>query len=262
MKNSRILPLIFGFFILYIGIIILLNIIGIHVHGGGTFSLFIIFLGYLFLKKKKKIVGYIFIVFGCLILLEAWFGISIFDLIGFIISVAFIYYGYRMIRNRKKNEQQYEDKGNNENSNEAEKARSAQSIDLEEDGTYRILTPQKKHTLIGNFSLAGSRWELIDMDIWHGIGEVKVDLSRANIPDNKSTIIINGWIGDVDIFVPYDLDVAIIARVGAGQIEIFGHKENGLNRSTAVETTNYRRAVKRVEIVVNLFVGDIDVNYL
>ncbi|KEF40369.1 Cell wall-active antibiotics response protein (DUF2154) [Schinkia azotoformans MEV2011] len=91
---------------------------------------------------------------------------------------------------------------------------------------------------------------------------MKIDLSRANIPDNKSTIIINGWIGDVDIFVPYDLDVSIIARVGVGEIKIFGNKESGVNQSTAVETNGYRKEIKRVEIVINLFVGDIDVNYL
>lgn len=261
MKNTRVFPLIIGFFILFIGINILLNIAGFHVHGGGIFAIFIIFIGYRLLKKKKKNIAYILIALGSLILLDAWFGIDIFDLIGFIIAIALIYYGYWMIRNKQKEEQNFESSMDTEESPKID-------IDAKEDNTeetshaYRILTPKKKHTLIGSCLLTGPRWELRDLDIWHGIGEVKIDLSRANIPDNKSTIIINGWIGDVDIFVPYDLEVSIIARVSVGEIKIFGNKESGVNQSTAVETNGYRQEVKRVEIVVNLFVGDIDVNYL
>ncbi|EKN67281.1 cell wall-active antibiotics response protein LiaF [Schinkia azotoformans] len=255
MKNVRIFPLIFGVFILFIGVIILLNIVGIHVHGGGIFAVFILFIGYYLLKRQKKVIGYIFIAFGSLILL------SIFDVIGFIISIALIYYGYRIIRSKQKEEPNFESDIDNEgitNTDQGAEEGSTEEISY----SYRILTPQKKHTLIGSCLLTGSRWELRDLDIWHGIGEVKIDLSRANIPDNKSTIIINGWIGDVDIFVPYDLDVSIIARVGVGEIKIFGNKESGVNQSTAVETNGYRKEIKRVEIVINLFVGDIDVNYL
>ncbi len=260
MKNTRIFPLIIGFFILFIGINILLNIAGFHVDGGGIIAIFIIFIGYRLLKKKKKNIAYIFIVLGSLILLDAWFGINIFDLIGFIIAIALIFYGYQMIRNKQKDEQTYErniDQGISKTDMDGKEGNTEESS-----YTYRILTPQKKHTLIGSCLLTGSRWELRDLDIWHGIGEVKIDLSRANIPDSKSTIIINGWIGDVDIFVPYDLDVSIIARVGVGEIKVFGNKESGVNQSTAVETNGYRKEIKRVEIVINLFVGDIDVNYL
>lgn len=255
LKNTRVFPLIFGFFILFIGIIILLNIAGIHVHGGSIFAIFILFIGYQLLKRKKKVIGYIFIAFGSLILL------SIFDLIGFIISIALIFYGYRMIRSKQKEEQIFESNIDNERIPKTDHVTGEGNTE-ESSYTYRFLTPQKKHTLIGSCLLTGSRWELRDLDIWYGIGEVKIDLSRANIPENKSTIIINGWIGDVDIFVPYDLDVSIIARVGVGEIKIFGNKESGLNRSTAVETNGYHKEIKRVEIVVNLFVGDIDVNYL
>ena len=255
MKNARIFPLLLGFFILFIGIIILLNIAGIHVHGGGIFAIFILFIGYQLLKRQKKVIGYIFIAIGSLILL------SIFNLVGFIISIALIYYGYRLIRSKQKEEQNFVSNIDNEGIPETER-RAGEGYKEESSYTYRILTPQKKHTLIGSCILSGSRWELRDLDIWHGIGEVKIDLSRANIPENKSTIIINGWIGDVDIFVPYDLEVSIIARVGVGEIKIFGNKESGLNRSTAVETNGYHKEIKRVEIIVNLFVGDIDVNYL
>lgn len=261
MKNTRILPLIFGFFILYIGILILLNIAGIDVNEGSIFSLFVIAIGYLLLKKKKKIVGCVFIIFGGLILLESWFGISIGDLIGLIISIALIYYGYRMVRNKQKGEKVFESKNYNEGIFQSE-IKTASGRKDDSSNAYRIIIPQKKHTLIGSCLLTGSRWELTDLDIWQGIGDVKIDLSHANISENKSTIVINGWIGDVDIFVPYDLDVMVIARVTLGEIKIFGNKESGLNRSTTIETTGYSKAVKRVEIVVNLFIGDIDVNYL
>lgn len=284
MNNTRIIPLIFGFFIIYIGVIILLNSLGFHIDGGSIFPLLLLLLGYYFLKKQKKVLGYIFTIFGSLILLESWFGIDIGDIIGFFIAIGFIYFGYRMIR--KKNSQPFASQDSNTSQtnfnektnydNEPEDkdpdSTSAEFTDFKQshqfnssadfNHSYRIITPRRKHSLIGSCSFTQSRWELTNMDIWHGIGEVKIDLSHANIPDQKSTILINGWIGDVDIYIPYDLEVAIIARVSVGEIDIFGNKEGGLNRSTTIETTGYRTAVKRVEIVINLFVGDIDVNYL
>lgn len=287
MKESRIIPLIFGLLIIYIGVVILLNSLGFHIDGGSIFPLVLILLGYYFYRKKKKVIAYIFFILGLLNFLN----IDIGDIIGFIFAFAFIYFGYRLIR-KKQEENSYENKkttsapfihevnkhatnfsdqkvteqndneqisndhnnGNNENT-------FSQNIN-DSYNNYRFLTPQKKHSLIGNCFLTDSRWELKDMDIWYGLGEVKIDLSRANISEQKSTLLINGWIGDVDIYVPYDLDVTIIARVSIGEIEIFGNKEGGINQTTTVETANYRTAVKRVEIVINLFIGDIDVNYL
>ncbi|KEF40370.1 hypothetical protein M670_00396 [Schinkia azotoformans MEV2011] len=136
MKNVRIFPLIFGVFILFIGVIILLNIVGIHVHGGGIFAVFILFIGYYLLKRKKKVIGYIFIAFGSLILL------SIFDVIGFIISIALIYYGYRIIRSKQKEEPNFESDIDNEGITNTD--RGAEEGSTEETSyTYRILTPQK-----------------------------------------------------------------------------------------------------------------------
>lgn len=255
MQSSRIIKFIFGLFIIYIGASILLHNLGFEfIHAGSIFPFIIMGLGYFFLKKDKKILGFIFLGFGILIFLDEWFGVDVGDIIGFAIALAFIYLGYRLIRTKKSSfeieNDELETKVNETIPND---------IPLENEENHFILkSPKKKHSLIGNCFMTGSRWELVDMDIWHGIGEVKLDLSRANIPDEKTTIIINGWIGDVDVYIPYDLEVSFVTHVGIGDINLFGNKEGGINRSTTLETKNYRQSVKRVEIIVNLMIGDID----
>ena len=131
-----------------------------------------------------------------------------------------------------------------------------------ESATFNSNKPKMKHSLIGNLYLTAPRWELTDMNIWHAIGEVKIDLSRALIHETETVLIINGWIGDIDIYVPYDLEVAISANINIGDIDMFGNKEGGFNRSISIETNNYRDAAKRVRVIISLIVGDVDIMYV
>ncbi|WP_054949076.1 cell wall-active antibiotics response protein LiaF [Numidum massiliense] len=123
-------------------------------------------------------------------------------------------------------------------------------------------SPKVTHSLIGNLYLTGPRWELTDMDIWHGIGDVKIDLSRAFVHEGETVVIVNGWIGDIDIFVPYDLDMAVSCHVNIGDINVFGNEDGGLNRSVTIETADYQTSTRRVRIVINLIIGDVDVIYV
>nr|WP_161798271.1 cell wall-active antibiotics response protein LiaF [Aneurinibacillus tyrosinisolvens] len=206
------------------------------------------------LKKGRRIGGSILLFIGVCGFLGYWFNIDTGKVVGFTLSAAFIYMGYRMIRSKNK---------------EIEvpplPAREEEPVFHSPETafhTYSMGSPQNKHSLIGNLFLTGGRWDLHDMNIWHGIGDVKIDLSRAHINEGETIIIINGWIGDIDIYVPYDLDISLTASVNFGDIDVFGNKQGGINRSMTLSTSGYRESGKRVRIVVSLLIGDIDVIYL
>lgn len=120
----------------------------------------------------------------------------------------------------------------------------------------------KRSSLIGDFHLTSGRFELRDLHIWHGVGDVKIDLSRALIPEEETFLIVNGWIGDVTIYVPIDLSVAVAAEVTLGDLEVFGHRQGGLNRQVVMKAQDYDKATRKVKIIVSLIVGDVDVRYI
>ncbi|HEU5138670.1 MAG TPA: cell wall-active antibiotics response protein LiaF [Bacillales bacterium] len=132
----------------------------------------------------------------------------------------------------------------------------------ESGSTVIFKTPVYRSSLIGDFRLMNSRFELDDLNLSNFIGDVKIDLSKAIIPEGESTLVISGFIGDVDIYVPYDLDVSVSSSVTIGDIDVLGHKQGGFNRQVRLETKGFPEASRKVKISVSVFIGDVDVRFL
>lgn len=261
MNRSSTTRYFLGLIIIFTGIGILFNTLGImHFHPGKLFPFLVLYFAVRLLERGKRIFGGILLLFGVLFFLDAWLSIRVGDIIGFVISIAIMYWGWQFIRSKKKEIELPP----------ASIPHATTQTHIETDpvsphqsgSDYTMGFPEVKQSLIGNLFLTGNRWELKDMNIWHGIGEVKIDLSRALIHHGETVVMLNGWIGDIDIYVPYDLEISFIAQVNVGDIDVFGNKQGGLNRSVSLTTSNYQNAERRVRIIVNLLVGDIDITYV
>lgn len=282
-NSSRLSTYLLGTIFIMVGLGILLNNLHFFHFNFGQFivPMILTLIGIKLLERGKRIAGGILTVIGALMLLGA-FGIDVGNLFGLAFSVVVIYVGYRMMRTKKKeftipsgfeHEEDEARPAFTEQKNNAwsEKQQSKESGEQKRNGSfshepfhkvYSDRGPKVRHSLIGNLYLTASRWELTDMNIWYGIGEVKIDLSRAHIPDKETVLIINGWIGDVDIYVPYDLELALTAHVNIGDIDVFGNEEGGINRNVSMETAQYHNASRRVHVIANLMIGDVDVMYV
>lgn len=224
----------FGLAIIVIGIIILIN--SLHLHPFVSRFLLpaaLAFIGLHFYRKNQRLLAGLF--FGIALLL--FFSINIF---GLLIALLFIYFGYRLLQ-----------KKDVENGRQNEQEQLFQSFAEE----------NEKKSFIGEVRYT-QRFELKDQMIQLAIGDVKIDLTKAAIQNGETIILINSWVGSVDIYVPYDLEVAVDASVNFGELEIFERKESGVNRRIITKTAHYDEAVKKVKIILSLFVGDIDVRYL
>lgn len=282
-NSSRLSSYLLGIILIAVGFGILLDNLHFFHFNIGHFivPMILTFIGIKLLERGKRIAGGILTVIGALMLFGA-FGIDIGNLFGLVFSVAVIYFGYRMMRTKKKEfkipsgfererdeaRPAFTEKGNRTRSEKQQQDDPHESEPNENFShepfhtAYSDHGPKVRHSLIGNLYLTASRWELTDMNIWYGIGEVKIDLSRAHIPDKETVLIINGWIGDIDIYVPYDLELAFSAHVNVGDIDVFGNKEGGINRHVSMETAHYRNASRRVRVIGNLIIGDVDVMYV
>lgn len=120
---------------------------------------------------------------------------------------------------------------------------------------------QEVSSLLGDFILR-HRFELHDMKINNGLGDVKIDLSQAIIAHGDTTIEIFAGLGDVQLYVPYDLDVYVQAGVLIGTLDVLNFRQNGFTRRTQTKSAGYDEAAKRVNIFVTLGIGDVDVRYV
>ena len=71
------------------------------------------------------------------------------------------------------------------------------------------------------------------IDLSCAIADVKIDLSRAIIPAGEHLIRIDGLVGNVDIYVPYDLAVSVNASVRAGALNVMRTERGGAGSPAA-----------------------------
>ncbi|SEM85049.1 cell wall-active antibiotics response protein LiaF [Lihuaxuella thermophila] len=245
-----------GWMILIVGIIILLSMTDNHF----TSSLVLFLIGILLLRKHYRKAGYSFLTVSVLLLLDQ---ILRFDWVWTLVSLLLIYWGYRMFRGDSKRPVQNKKPGERE---ACSKLRGDQQpntgIPLTEERNIQFQTPLVKSSAVGRVYLIDRRFELTDLNMSYGICDVKINLSKAIIPEGESTIVISGLIGNVDIYIPDDLDVSIAATVMAGYLDVPGAKQGGVNRQAQLATTGYEQARRRVKISVSMLFGDIGVRHL
>ncbi|CAM5796137.1 MULTISPECIES: cell wall-active antibiotics response protein LiaF [Brevibacillus] len=291
MKLSRLQKMTVGVLIILTGIGLFLD--SLHIITFGLFDLWpmvLVYFGVQMWGNHKRVRGGLLAGLGIMIALDMWLHIGMDDLFQLVIPLLFIYFGFRLIRGRSA------DKGIRPTIPEAAEAADAdpnfasaedtatgkQSGHWRQKAGYRnpfgtersrwtassagpgsILSPKdSRSSLIGDFHLTSGRFELSQLHIWHGVGNVVIDLSRAMLMDDEAFLIVDGWVGDVTIYVPVDMPVAVSAEVRIGDLEVFGHRQGGINRSVMIRSEQYEQEAQKIHVQISLLVGDVKVKYI
>ncbi|MBA4494151.1 cell wall-active antibiotics response protein LiaF [Paenactinomyces guangxiensis] len=250
-----------GWIILIVGVIIFLNLTD-HLLSG-PLVLFVI--GVLLLRKHYRKAGYCFLILSVLILLDNLFH---FNWVWTLVSLLLIYYGYHLFRDAGKPKKQGKPEKETEEPEpplsqpSRESGQTQAEIPVGEHENIQFKTPLFRSSAVGHLYMINRRFELTDMNMSYAISDVKIDLSKAIIPEGENTIVISGLIGNVDIYIPDDLDVSIAATVTAGYLDVPGFKQGGVNRQVQLATKGFDQARRRVKISVSMLFGDIGVRYL
>lgn len=118
----------------------------------------------------------------------------------------------------------------------------------------------RKRQLIGDVNLGKSTWELEDLDLWLGVGDVDVDLSRAIIPEGETYIEIKGWVGDINVRLPQHTPVKVAVDIRVGEADVLNHNQSGIVRSPLTyKSDNYDAATHKINLYISLSVGDVTV---
>ena len=92
------------------------------------------------------------------------------------------------------------------------------------------------------------------------VGDVRLDMSRAQFPLGETVIRLNGFVYDADITVPDEVGVAIVSNGFVVDTKLGAqHSENFLS-GVQLATANYPTAERQLRVIMNSFVGDLRVN--
>lgn len=103
-------------------------------------------------------------------------------------------------------------------------------------------------------------YEWHDVNIQTGIGDTKIDLSNTVLPKGEAIISIRNFIGNIQILVPYDIEVSVSNSVITGTTVIFEAEDEKLfNQTLSYRTENYDEALYKIKIVTSIGIGRLEV---
>lgn len=103
-------------------------------------------------------------------------------------------------------------------------------------------------------------YEWNDINIQTGIGDTNIDLSYTVFPKGETVIFIRSLVGNVQVLVPYDVEVSVNHSVITGKSRILQmEEEKTFNQNIQFQTTGYERADQKVKILTSFLVGDLEV---
>lgn len=117
-----------------------------------------------------------------------------------------------------------------------------------------------KRFAVGNVEYKESNWKVKPMDLWSAAGDYYFDFSKAFIPDEEIPISINSWAGDVQMVLPENLEFKVEASIKAGEIDIVGHRADGVNRDLAYQSDGYDSATQKLDLHIILKAGSIRID--
>lgn len=105
----------------------------------------------------------------------------------------------------------------------------------------------------------GRGWTLRNATISLMFGDLDIDLGQARVEPGSYQLEVSLVAGDVDIYVPADVEVKVEAEARAGRLRAFSEERSGVNPALTYESPGYATAAKRVYIRAQLVAGDFSV---
>ncbi|MEH7253107.1 cell wall-active antibiotics response protein LiaF [Neobacillus niacini] len=104
-------------------------------------------------------------------------------------------------------------------------------------------------------------YEWNDINIQSGIGDTIIDLSYTVLPNGETVIFVRNIIGNINIQVPYEVEVSVHHSCIVGSTTVFENQQSQVfNQSFHLKTAGYDQAVQKVKIFTSLLVGNLEVS--
>ncbi|HOL17291.1 MAG TPA: LiaF-related protein [Bacillota bacterium] len=98
-----------------------------------------------------------------------------------------------------------------------------------------------------------------DFDLQHGIGEIVLDLSTAAISEGSHQVHVSASIGELLIRVPDHVNAVVEGSVSLGELEIFGENRSGLGGLSLQQEIFSKDSPVKLQIKARLGIGSLKV---
>ncbi|CAG0933119.1 Protein LiaF [Thermoflexales bacterium] len=112
--------------------------------------------------------------------------------------------------------------------------------------------------LFGDIKREGE-WAVVDEDLWLFFGDARLDLTRAQLPLGETNIRLNGLIGDVNLIVPPEIGVLVVASGVIIDLRTPTDKVERFLSPVRSASPNYATAERKLHVSTTFLIGDIDV---
>lgn len=126
--------------------------------------------------------------------------------------------------------------------------------------TYKHKQGRSLGRIVSDVSYKGENWTVESFDRWSGVGDIDFDFTKAFIPDKETKIRLSGWVGDIKILIPEDVEFSIDANASVGDIHVGDHKQDGLLKGYSYTTKDYGEAVRKLTFNFEFKVLDLRVD--
>jgi predicted membrane protein len=117
-----------------------------------------------------------------------------------------------------------------------------------------------RFVLLGDVRRRGE-WQVADEEIWIGVGDVRLDMSRADVPPGETILRVIGLVGDVRVVIPAEMGLALNSTAFVADIRTPEGKRDAILTTFRWTTDDYEAAERRVSLEVIRFVGGIRIDY-
>lgn len=115
------------------------------------------------------------------------------------------------------------------------------------------------NTWVGEIKIGDKPFELEDKNYWTGIGSTDLNLTKAIFPDRETVLHVEGWVGEINVYLPPDIPIKVEGEVNIGAITILGEEQGGISKNVAYKSKGFDEANKRAVLNISLVVGEIRV---
>lgn len=112
--------------------------------------------------------------------------------------------------------------------------------------------------VIGDVRKSGG-WQAKKHEIWWFVGTTRLDFSEAVFPEGEAKIKIFGFVNDVKILLPEDVEMHLGSFAFFSDYQGIERREERFFGILEEKTESYSLAEKKVTIQINSFVADIHV---
>ena len=112
--------------------------------------------------------------------------------------------------------------------------------------------------LLGDIRLDGE-WQVTDEEIWLLVGDVRIDLTQAQIPAGETKFRIFGFVGDVRMIVPAGVGISVQSNAFVTDSRVLGEKRERFLAPMHFATDDYETAERKIRLETGYFVADIKV---